>query len=206
MTDNPNFEGDTMSSTSLIEQAIARVKIENTLTMADMTSTCIDVESWLQVDKYGLHLDKSQEAIEFLEVEIDLSEVAPVYMVRFGKNPPTYRKSYDGVTTFGSSKPWQLTVQEAQALDPECKGQYAAVEIPMRLLETVELKRDKKTIERQTRIGHTTSVTNYRLFQRFWNECQKEGLAGAVVKVRLGYEVRRSNGNEWGVVTFELVE
>ena len=86
MTDNPNFEGDTMSSTSLIEQAIARVKTENTLTMADMTSTSIDVESWLQVDKYGLHLDKSQEAIESLEVEIDLSEVAPIYMVRFGKN------------------------------------------------------------------------------------------------------------------------
>jgi hypothetical protein len=195
-----------MSSTSLIEQAIARVKIGTTLTMADITSTSIDVESWLQVDKYGLHLDKSQEAIESLDVEIDLSEVAPIYMVRFGKNPPIYRKSYDGVTTFGWSKPWELTVQEAQALDSECKGQYAAVEIPMRLLEAVELKRDKKTIERQTRIGHTTSVTNYRLFQRFWNACQKQGLAGTVVKVRLGYQVRRSNGNEWGVVTFELVD
>ncbi len=30
--------------------------------------------------------------------------------------------------------------------------------------------------------------------------------AGTAVKVRLGYEVRRSNGNEWGVVTFELAE
>jgi hypothetical protein len=53
------------------------------------------VESWLQVDKYGLHIDKSQEALETLLVEIDLAEIVPVYMVRFGKNPPNYWRSYD---------------------------------------------------------------------------------------------------------------
>jgi hypothetical protein len=30
-------------------------------------------------------------------VEIDLGEIVPVYMVRFGKNPPNYCRSYDGV-------------------------------------------------------------------------------------------------------------
>jgi hypothetical protein len=163
----------------------------------------LDVESWLQVDKYGLHLDKSQEALEALFVEIDLNEIVPVYMVRFGKNPPNYCRSYDGVTTFGSPKPWELTVREGQHLDADCRGQYSAVEIPMILTEAVELKRDRKTVEGGTRIGYTTSITGYRPFQKFWNECEKKGLTDAVVKVKLAYETRKSNGNEWGVVTYE---
>lgn len=176
---------------SSIDEAIAKAKAQATrlpaiinarkLTMSDLESSSLDVESWLQVDKYGLHLDKSQEALEALLVEIDLNEIVPVYMVRFGKNPPNYCRSYDGVTTFGSPKPWELTVREGQHLDADCRGQYSAVEIPMTLTEAVELKRDRKTVEGGTRIGYTTSITGYRPFQKFWNECEKKGLTDAVV-------------------------
>jgi hypothetical protein len=196
---------------SSIDDAIAEAKAQASrlpviinarkLTMSDLESSSLDVESWLQVDKYGLHLDKSQEALEALLVEIDLNEIVPVYMVRFGKNPPNYCRSYDGVTTFGSPKPWELTVREGQHLDADCRGQYSAVEIPMTLTEAVELKRDRKTVEGGTRIGYTTSITGYRPFQKFWNECEKKGPTDAVVKVKLAYETRKSNGNEWGVVS-----
>src|SRR3954468_24348663 len=111
---------------SLIDDAITKAKSQavrlpaiipiRKLSMADLEASSLDVQSWLQVDKYGLHLDKSQEALEALLVEIDLSEIVPVYMVRFGKNPPNYCRSYDGVTTFGSPKPWELTVREGQHL------------------------------------------------------------------------------------------
>ncbi len=201
---------------SPIEDAIAEAKAQASrlpaiinvrkLTMSDLEASSLDVESWLQVDKYGLHLDKSQEALEAFLVEIDLNEIVPVYMVRFGKNPPNYSRSYDGVTTFGSPKPWELTVREGQHLDADCRGQYSAVEIPMTLTEAVELKRDRKTVEGGTRIGYTTSITGYRPFQKFWNECEKKGLTGAVVKVKLAYETRKSNGNEWGVVVYEIVQ
>ena len=127
-------------------------------------------------------------------------------MVRFGKNPPNYCRSYDGVTTFGSPKPWELTVRDGQHLDADCRGQYSAVKIPMILTEAVELKRDRKTVEGGTRIGYTTSITGYRPFQKFWNECEKKGLTDAVVKVKLAYETRKSNGNEWGVVVYEIVQ
>jgi hypothetical protein len=198
---------------SPIDDAIAEAKAQASrlpaiiparkLGMSDLEAGSLDVESWLQVDKYGLHLDKSQEALETLMVEIDLGEIVPVYMVRFGKNPPNYCRSYDGVTTFGSPKPWEFTLREAQHFDPDCRGQYPAVEIPMTLTDGVELKRDRKTIEAGARIGYTTSITGYRPFQKFWNECEKKGLTGKVVKVRLGYETRKNNGNEWAVVTYE---
>ena len=200
---------------SPIDDAIAEAKAQASqlpavpirkLTMFDLEVGSLDVESWLQVDRYGLHLDRSQEALEALMVEIDLTEIVPLYMVRFCKNPPNYCKSYDGVMTFGSPKLWELTLREAQHLDPDCRGQYSAVEIPMTLIDGVELKRDRKTIEGGTRIGYTTSITGYRPFQKFWNECEKKGLTEAVIKIRLGYETRKSNGNEWGVVTYEIVE
>jgi hypothetical protein len=200
---------------SPIDDAIAEAKAQafqlpaipiRKLTMFDLEVGSLDVESWLQVDRYGLHLDRSQEALDALMVEIDLTEIVPLYMVRFGKNPPSYCKSYDGATTFGSPKLWELTLREAQRQDPDCRGQYSAVEIPMMLIDGVELKRDRKTIEGGTRIGYTTSITGYRPFLKFWNECEKKGLTEAVIKIRLGYEARKSNGNEWGVVTYEIVE
>ena len=64
---------------SSIDDAIAKAKAQASrlpviinarkLTMSDLESSSLDVESWLQVDKYGLHLDKSQEALESLMVE-----------------------------------------------------------------------------------------------------------------------------------------
>jgi hypothetical protein len=156
---------------SPIDDAIAEAKAQaarlpaivpvRKLSMSDLEASSLDVESWLQVDKYGLHLDKSQEALEAIEVEIDVGEIVPVYMVRFGKNPPNYCRSYNGITTFGSPKPWEFTLREAQNLDADCRGQYPAVEIPMTLIDGVELKRDRKTIEGGTRIGYTTSITGY---------------------------------------------
>ena len=112
-----------------IDEAIAKAKAQASrlpviinarkLTMSDLESSSLDVESWLQVDKYGLHLDKSQEALEAVLVEIDLNEIVPVYMVRFGKNPPNYCRSYDGVTTFGSPKPWEF--HGARGTTPGCR-------------------------------------------------------------------------------------
>lgn len=201
----------------VIDEAIAKAKAQTPdrlpapltpvrrLTMHDLEVGSLDVTSWLQVDKYGLHIDKSQEALETLLVEIDVTEIVPVYMVRFGKNPPIYRRSYDGVTTYGLPKLWELTVHEAQSIDADCRGQYRAVEIPMTLIKMVELKRDRKTIDAGTRVGYTTSITGYRSFQKFWRVCEKKRLTEAVT-VQLGYEVRKSNGNEWAVVTYELAK
>ena len=62
-----------------------------------------------------------------------MNEVVLCYMLRYGKKPPNYRKSYDGVTTVGSNKPWEVSIREAQSFDPECRGQYSAAEIPMTL-------------------------------------------------------------------------
>jgi hypothetical protein len=63
---------------SPIEDAIAKAKAQASrlpviinarkLTMSDLKSSSLDVESWLQVDKYGLHLDKSQEAARTFHV------------------------------------------------------------------------------------------------------------------------------------------
>ena len=210
-----------MKLTSTIDQAIAAAKAQATaitqtagvpatparkLTMNDLDAGSIDVAGWLQVDEYGLHLLKTKDIFEELIVEIDLDEVVPCKTVRFGKNPAQYRKTYDGVMTFGSSKPWEVTLREAQSIDPTCKGEYASVEIPMVLTSDAALPKGGKTVEAGSRIGYAPSITGFKNFKKFWDLCQEKGLTGEVVKVRLGYEVKKGGGNTWAVASFELIE
>jgi hypothetical protein len=60
------------------------------------------------------------EALEALLVEIDLkNEIVPVYMVRFGKNPPNYCRSYDGVDDLQPSK--AMGTHGARGATPGCR-------------------------------------------------------------------------------------
>lgn len=183
--------------------AVAAAVPGRKLQMADLAGSSMDVTSWLQVNEYGLTIDKSSTLLSELTVEIDMTAVVPVFMVRYGKSPAQYKKSYDGHTTFGSPKPWEAQLAEAQRLDATCKGQYSTVEVPMKLIGDVVLDKDKKTVPSGTMIGHTPSVTGFKPFMKFYNELEKAGRQNeTAVKVKIGFEKRSGNGNTWGVTTF----
>ena len=175
------------------------------LTMADLGAQSVTVDNWLQVTEHGIQIAKSVDLLDSIDVEIDMNEVVLCYMVRYGKKPPNYRKSYDGVTTVGSNKPWEVSIREAQSFDPECRGQYSAAEVPMTLTADVNLPKEKKVIAAGTRTGYTTSVTAFAEFQRFYNEVEKADLMGQKVLVTVGFKKKTGNGNSWGVVTYTLV-
>jgi hypothetical protein len=176
------------------------------LTMADLDAGSIDVATWLQVDEYGLHLAKTKDTFETIDFEIDLDEVVACLTVRYGKNPAQYKKSYDGVTTFGSGESWEVTLRKAQSIDSTCRGAYSSAEVPMVLVNDVTLvKGEGKKIEAGTRVGFAPSVTGFKNFKRFWDEAVEKGYAKKTARVRVGYEVKKSNGNEWGVATFTLL-
>jgi hypothetical protein len=175
------------------------------LTMADLGAQSVTVDNWLQVTEHGIQVAKSADLLDSIDVEIDMNEIVLCYMVRYGKKPPNYRKSYDGVTTVGSSKPWEVTIREAQTFDPECRGQYSAAEIPMTLTGDLNLPKEKKVIEAGTRTGYTTSVTAFAEFQRFYNEVERADLMGQKVLVKVGFKKKTGNGNNWGVITYTLV-
>lgn len=195
------------SASAMTTTSVPQVPVRK-LTMDDLDAGSIDVASWMQVDEYGLHLAKTKDVFETLDVEIDLDEVVALLSVRFGKTPVQYRKTYDGVTTFGSGKAWEVTLREATQLDPTCKGAYSSAEIPMTLLNDVVLPKstsDTKKLEAGTRVGHAPSVTGFKNWKKFWDSCVEKGLKGQSVKVRISYEVKRGGGNEWGVATYTLL-
>jgi hypothetical protein len=190
---------------AVIENTLPAATPGRRLTMSDLGSQSVTVDNWLQVNEHGIQIAKSADLLESIDVEIDMNELVLCYMVRYGKKPPNYRKSYDGVTTVGSSKPWEVTMREAQSFDPECRGQYSAAEIPMTLTQDVKLPKEGKVIEAGTRTGYTTSVTAFAEFQRFYNEVERADLLGQKVLAKVGFKKKTGNGNNWGVVTYTLV-
>ena len=174
------------------------------LTMADLGAQSVNVDNWLQVTEHGIQIAKSVDLLDLIDVEIDMNEVVLCYMLRYGKKPPNYRKSYDGVTTVGSNKPWEVSIREAQSFDPECRGQYSAAEIPMTLTADVNLPKEKKVIAAGTDWLHDVGHGVWRipaLLQR-----GREGrVLGQKVNVKVGFKKKTGNGNVWGVVTYTLV-
>lgn len=173
------------------------------MSLDDFSVGAFNVDEFLKVSQFGLRIGNDKQLFDTLEVMIDLSEVQVCEAIKFG-NPPTYYKTYDGVNA-ASGGLWQDRVREAQASDPNARP-YKSADIPMTLLTEAKDKSKKTVAEAGTRVGHSLSTTNRGPFQTFIKSCQDQGLMGQTVKVKLGFEERTNkNGNEWGVMTFELL-
>jgi hypothetical protein len=176
------------------------------LTMDDFSGASMAVDSWLGVNEHGLLLGPNKALYtEPLKVRINLPDVAAHECVKFG-NPPTYLKTYDGVTC-ASGGTWAQALDRARKADPNSRS-YPSADIPMTAVEDVFIGKSREPVVRMgERLGHTLSTTNWANWYRFYDLCRQKGLAGGEVTVELGAE-RRSNkhGNTWGVMTFTLVE
>jgi len=179
-----------------------------TMSMDDFVQGAMHVDGYVKVDSYGIHFDdQKRDKKETVEVLIDTNEVQPSQVIRFGNNPPTYYKTYDGVNcTQGGT--WQESLQTAHQVDPKAKP-YKSADIPMELVND-----EGNGYEAGTRLGHSLSPTNQSAFASFWRELSKRGLVpshteatdGSKVKAKISYKERSKNGNSWGILTFEFLE
>ena len=174
------------------------------MTMDDMATGSIQVDSWLGVKEHGFVVGPDKVLVtDELIVTLDLTAIAPHKAVKFG-NPATYLKTYDGVTcaTGGS---WESALARAARIDPNSR-EYPSCDLPMTLTHDVVAK-GKTVAPLGERLGISLSTTNWGAWRTFYDTCTKAGLAGQVVKVKLGYERRTNrNNNVWGIVTFALAE
>lgn len=177
------------------------------LSMDDMSTGGISVDAWIGVKEYGLVFD-GKLVSDPVRVEIDLSAVAPCYAIKFG-NPATYYKTYDRVSEARGGS-WDAAVAKAQSASPTAR-EYRSVDVPMRLLQDVmatDPKSKAKTAvaKEGSLVGHSTSTTNWGLWDAFYRECVQAGLQGQVVQVELSHEGRSNKaGNNWGVIRFGLI-
>jgi hypothetical protein len=186
---------------------LARPTIEDFLDGGGM-----DVDTYLKVNAEGFRIgDKMQGLLEEVIVEIDMSEVTPIYQSRHeagGKT--TFLKTYDGSTT-PEGKSFDSEFQRLSRINVKNDGPFQTAEIPMTLFDDVEDPKKSSTvkIDAGTRVGLTPSKTGFRAFQAFGKSLRRtnpDALNG-VLKVKLTHEKKTNTaGNEWGVLNFESVD
>lgn len=172
----------------------------------------IMVDEYLYPDKAGLKISKDMKGyLDDFTVIIDMSEVVPISSFSAEINgASTFLKSYNGVTTVNGQN-YQMEQQRlSRQPGAKCRGPFDTVEIPLVLAEDVKDPKSNLTFDEGTEIGLTPSPTGTKEFQRFLKALAKQDPALAedgVLKVKvIGKPRKNSNGNEWGVAAFELIE
>lgn len=175
------------------------------LSMRQIANRGLMPDHWLKVSEFGLTVGNNRKPLlDELTVEIDMKKVAPCLVVKFGAQPPTYLKSYDGVTCVQGGT-WQDALERAQSVDPRASD-YRSADIPMKLLEDVGEGKAKIASNGET-LGYSVSTTGFAKWEDFWNKLAEQGLEESVVKVKLSWEERKNSaGNVWGVVTYAYVD
>jgi hypothetical protein len=166
--------------------------------MAD--SAGIQVDQFLTIKDTGFRLGDSKTLFNEATVRINMNEVVPIVSLRANRGgSTTFIKSYDGVTT-SQGQSFALAESNLRNTHDKVDGPYQTAEIPATLLADVAGGKKGETI------GVTPPITGVKFFTKFYKELQEKNLENATVDVKLIHTPQTNkNGNEWGVVTFELI-
>lgn len=171
-------------------------------TLDDLSGGSLDVDEFIKVKEYGLLIGNDPSLFDEIIVDITLDEVQVNETIKYGKNPVIYLKTLDGVTCLQGGA-WETALQKAAAAEPGARP-YKSADIPMTLAKDLVFK-GKTVAEAGTRLGHSTSTTNRANLQSFLADVARQGYSGQQVRVRLTAEARKSKGNTWGVIKFDLL-
>lgn len=195
-----NFQAPALTQNNLPATQSNNAPMRPSLTsLAD--SSGIQVDEYLTVKDTGFRLgDAKSKLFNEAKVRIDMTEVLPIVSVRANRaGNTTFIKSYDGVMTSQGQSFEQATAQ-LRASHDKVDGPYQTVEIPAELIEAAG------GVAAGSRIGITPAITGVKFFTKFYNELRKQGLEDATVDVKITHTPQSNrNGNEWGVVSFELI-
>lgn len=184
------------------DNAVAMRPAAQRFTLDDLTGGSLDVDEFIKVKEFGLQIGSDASLFEEIIVDININEVQVNETIKYGKNPTIYLKTLDGVNCLQGGT-WEVALQKASAAEPGVRP-YRSADIPMTLVEDLVYK-GKTVAEAGTRLGHSTSTTNRANLQSFLAEVNRQGYSQEQVRVRLSAEVRKSKGNSWGVMKFELL-
>jgi hypothetical protein len=181
------------------------------LSMDTVMTGQLNVDAWLKPKDVGLFIGDNKEVVASVIASIDMTD-GKGFVVKKGikaGNPATYWYTTDGATCVQGGS-WEAAVAKAKSIDPKAY-EYRCVDLPFEVLEQVK-GRDMKTgvekvlYEPGTKLGYTTSTTNWKNWEAFYQECLEKGHEGELVQVKLGCEEKSNKaGNTWGVITFELI-
>jgi hypothetical protein len=160
--------------------------------------------SFLKVSQHGMKIGKDKKLIEGFKAKMLMVEDEGFMLkwtVKFGSSPTTYLSTYDG-TICDKGGLWTDAMRKAQSIEPNAEA-FLSVDAIIILDEDIKLK--DETQPKGTKIAFNSSKTNFSEFQDFSETVSKAGLMGQMVDIKIGFNEINHGGNNWGVVTFELI-
>lgn len=168
----------------------------------------MQVKAFLKVEKLGFLIGKDDKIFKEFQVEFHFDEVQPFFGLRYGQSPAKYERSVDRQVNQKNGKNWAQCIADAQRLDPRCRGDYAAVDIPFTVLEDIKGEDGKVLVEKGEKIGWTSSITNFYDFKDFSKDYYDLIAAGALpgnalVRGKIVHDKRKGgNGDAYGALKF----
>ena len=166
----------------------------------------MSVDQWIKVKEDGLKLGDNPGLFEALTVSLEMTDgrgFVPKLAIKAGNPSAQYFYTLDGQVAAGGGS-WASACDRARAIDPKAR-EYRCVDLPFQLEEDVAIK-GKEAVKAGTLLGYTTSTTNWSNWEKFYAAVQEAGLMDQRVMVKLGAQPRTNkHGNNWGVMTFELL-
>lgn len=167
-----------------------------------------NAENYLKVSEHGLTIGTDiKKLIESFPAVIDCAELRACTQVRFGK-PPQYIKTYDGRKST-DSRSWSECLALAKSVDSGRQSDpYQTLEMIIRPSEDVKSMKGEDTLAKAgIRLGYTPPYTGVPEASSFLEAVHNAGgdVERSKANVKVGYKDKASNGNTWGIVTFEFV-
>jgi hypothetical protein len=174
-------------------------------------------DTWIQVKDGGIRLNREDKAfITEFKAELDINSVQFFYGLRaeFAGNNVEYRQSLDGGRTTTKGENFAAVERQWKATATKPVSSYRGANMILILSEDVV--QGKTTIPAGTKLGYTTSVTNFYPFQELIKELAAEGLAqdagggrlsGGTVTVKCTHSVETNKANQdYGLLKMEVLD
>jgi hypothetical protein len=159
---------------------------------------------YLKVSEHGMKIGKDKKLVDGFKAKMLMVEDEGFMLkwtIKFGASPTVYLSTYDGVICDKGGL-WTDAVMKANTVEPGSEA-FLSVDAIIILDEDVKLK--EETQPKGNKIAFNASKTNFSEFQEFSEAVSKAGLMGQMVDVKIGFNEINHGGNNWGVVTFELI-
>lgn len=195
--------------------AVAPYQPTTKLSHDDLDNGSLSVDGFVQSKFQGLsfkmqdeELTKGTTIVEEALVTLTFNDNVTVFRgMKYGNNPTIYIKTFengDGAKEARSGKLWTAEVAKAKIADSQAY-EYTGADIEMKVKEDIKDVKGKVVVPAGMSLGHSTTPTGLKGLKALRKAIEAAGLLDTEVVVKLTNTPQSKGGNDWGILTFQLV-
>ncbi|ASV43995.1 kinase [Pseudoalteromonas phage KB12-38] len=201
---NPNM----MQQAGQLPQHLQQYAMPTDMSMESLDAMGMQVDHWLKPDYVGMMIGDTPSPVQEIIVDIEMikgSGYTQGYGLRYGKEPVVYDFTIDGVTSVKTGQPWFNSIMQATSTDSQARP-YSAAQLVFEVAKDIVAQDGTVLASVGESLGYTTPQSNWHDFSKFYKLCNREGLLGQTVRVKITNMARTKDQYKWGILKFELLE